>query len=429
MLITTRRYTPLTGGCLAVLLLLSGCGDQEPAGAFDTDPRKVTERKITERAVSADAELAWSAELPEEHQVVEQATDVGDGVFVHFTAEHEDQDDPRTAAVYDDDGDLRWSVTHRDLFGARVSESGGQVFLERGDGLQAVSIRDGDEVWDLDDSGRVVDQRGDVLVLSKYDEADIYGFTQLVDASSGEEIAEVSGDPVAVGDDFVTVSDDDLVRQIALDGEELWTSDEPAGEPSGGELVTAAAGNGFVLVEDTRHEQDNVQRAYDPATGEQLWHVQGVWILGAGPDGTVLALDTNYDTRTRQDRPDELALFAASGETRRVAVGDLGQSTVDLGYVEVEGVGSVFVEPRAGRVFDASLDEVAFDEPVADLTVDGPYLMATSDVGEAATEFTLASWEGEATLTVQLDEPANGLWALDGGVLVQTLDDEIQLYR
>ena len=109
--------------------------------------------------------------MPEDRQAVERVTPLGDWFFVFFNAEAVDQDDPRSAVVYDASGHVRWSHTNRGLFDARVSRSGELVYLQEG-GFRAVSVRDGDEQWAHEASLTYVAERGDVLVLSSGDDAD-----------------------------------------------------------------------------------------------------------------------------------------------------------------------------------------------------------------------------------------------------------------
>ncbi|UMG94559.1 PQQ-like beta-propeller repeat protein [Nocardioides sp. TF02-7] len=366
----------------------------------------------------------------------ELAHRVGDVVVVFHQGEYAPDDFAEDSSLvgYDDHtGEVVWrSVsTSGPMEPPTVTAAGDALIVPGTDRVRALDARSGEERWAVDGFWEVLGEHDGVLVLAPDHDAFFDppppGRTLLVEAGSGDVVADLPGTPFAVGTAGVSVLDGDTVRQLDLDGEERWATTLDRAGPDAG-VVDGAAGDGLVLLSVPQPEQpdrpDRPDRlvALDADGGAVLWQEEAydADVLERGPDGRVAALRLPSGSSSYDDGTAELVLYGRSGEVAAtevpLAAGRYGVTP----FLAVPGTGDFLVSGPAGVVIDADLDVARHDGIVVGAVDEGVYVLD-------GTTLRLAAWDSTEEREVATGVEGDVL-PVDGALLVAH-DDRLTLLR
>ncbi len=196
-----------------------------------------------------------------------------------------------------------------------LATDGTRLFVATRDGLVALSVADGQQLWKTRGRGRI-SALGEILLLREDD-----GRVRRLDPATGAEqwrsASGVSGElPAVIDGDLAFVAGDGLAALSAADGQPLWTSREKISSlpvASGAQLLTGG--------------EDGTVRSRERATGASRWSFASVGAVQAP-----VLVDGDHVLAGTADRR-FLALRAAKGTPRwRWKVGaDVAQAAVVLG--------------------------------------------------------------------------------------------------
>lgn len=351
------------------------------------------------------------------------------------------------------------------VYVVREEEPEDEESYERTGVVTAYAAEDGEELWEHElvdgyASSDVVRPLGDdqVLVAGYGDDT-----TALLDATSGDVVWEVDGEPVdtevslglsgpfgrtAPPDVLLMSVDDDDETRVAVvdraDGDELWDVTGDDALLCGDVVVTSTEGE--QEDEDSFEPVPSEIAGHDAATGDELWSLDGVPGLC---DEDQIAIGTSDEELALVDvaSGDEGETFpvAGSGQVYGIPFGDhVVVSAID--FLSEEPSVSVAVHPRNGG--DATFeDDDAFAIPISDdllITADqeGEEVrlirasdgeeVGSQDFGDAdgscdgalTTRTAIFCEEGDPDVTAfALDDGFEELWSVDvgAGVLEATV--------
>lgn len=455
----------IVAGTIGIGLLTAGTVLVVTSG--DDGAAAAAAQGIVTQAPAADSVTEqWSAEAPAATQVTD-VVEVRGLTLVTFTEDDEAAFDlgvtPQPAVVaYDADGAEVWRQEPVD---EHESNSGnpihvrpaaeGDLFLVW-DGEQLRGVADDGEVeWTVDREVMALRDYGDALVVGasapdtgideeNTDEDSLTAEVLVLDPRTGEERHSFGGMVVegfTPGGAIATGDDEPLL--ITPDGEIAWAADTGCWEIDAYDrgAAVAATDEQVVLMLTDGFECDpgggdlgHKLASFDPGSGELLWEAEApdTELIGAGPDGTVAVVESDGLQLPPPDLDGEastfavgdgtLALLDATGESREVALPGRSSDQVDgdvfdpwdhydSGFVDVVGIGMVYLDHATGTAVTADLEVRQYDAGIVAVSTAGPYLVP--DRGSLR----LLSWEGDQLATVELADTKPDAWALDAGVL------------
>lgn len=459
-----------------VVTLLVTHADDDPAGErADLTPALHPEQRL----VAGDPRLAWANT---DSAFVEDAVSVGDTVIVLALG----RDTTELLTAYDVDGATLWEqeVTDVRALETVTRADGAPVVLAYHDReLQALDAATGEEQWSF--TGDDPDRSDEFDLVSPPDEppatgptlvdgriAVEYGWSppgcvdeecgeagqtsaqvSLVAPESGEETLTVEGELAAVTPTgLLTRMNEDLTWHD-LDGSGRWsvTLDDAYGVDLPYDDAIEATDE-LVLVggehDGGSFDSPGILLALDADSGKELWRENTrAETIAAGPDDTLVAVLRPEATDSALDPGDgstEIALYDADGQVAERDLGDIDRPARPQLLATDDG--DLLIDLVDGTVYDDRLEVTASPRlpaeaewAEADVARNGMYLLSRkpdlalpAPEGEETPPSTLVAvgYDGaEPVASLTFPTALQGVWALDGAVLVDLFEGGFRLYR